>query len=248
MYPGHVSNGERMRRVSRWSLATLLAILAGAFPAVGIAFAVQNGQASQRTYVDTIDTRDREFLKTIRFANLWEIPMSDLALERGTTKEVKAAAEVMHNDHIKLQTVVEGLAQKYGMTLPSQASASQQAWMAEISGKQGEDFDRAFVNRFRGAHGSIFQAIAEERAGTRNKTMLDFATQANTIVMTHMTVLERTGYVTDAGHFAEAGARTIDYAENALSSHDLFLGGLVFVLVAGATVLTIRALNTKPAQ
>jgi predicted outer membrane protein len=237
-----------MRRVLRWSLAALLAILAGAFPAVGIAFAVQNGQADHRAFVDTIDTRDREFLKTIRFANLWEIPMSDLALERGTTKEVKAAAQVMHNDHLKLQTVVEGLADKYGMTLPGQANASQQAWMAEISGKQGQDFDRAFVNRFRGAHGSIFQAIAEERAGTRNKTMLDFATQANNIVMTHMTVLERTGYVTDAGHFAEAGARTPAYAENSLSRRDLFLGGVVFFLVAAGTVFVVRALSSKPAQ
>jgi len=120
--------------------------------------------------------------------------------------------------------------------------------MAEISGKQGQDFDRAFVNRFRGAHGSIFQAIAEERAGTRNKTMLDFATQANTIVMTHMTVLERTGYVTDVGHFAEAGARTAAYAENSLSPHDLFLGGVVFVLVGAGTVFVIRALSSKSAQ
>jgi predicted outer membrane protein len=90
----------------------------------------------QRAYVDTIDTRDREFLRTIRFANLWEIPMSDLALKRGTTtKEVKAAAQVMHNDHLKLQTVVEGLADEFGMTLPGEPTASQQAWMAEITGK-----------------------------------------------------------------------------------------------------------------
>jgi putative membrane protein len=237
-----------MRRVFRWSLAALLAILAGAFPAVGFAFAVQNGQGSHRAFVDTIDTRDREFLKTIRFANLWEIPMSDLALERGTTKEVKAAAQVMHNDHLKLNTVVEGLADRFGMTLPAQANGSQQAWMKEISGKQGQDFDRTFVNRFRAAHGSVFQVIAEVRAGTRNKTILDFATQANTIVMTHMTVLERTGYVTDVGHFSEAGARTTDYAENSLSPHDLFLGGVVFFLVAAGTVFVVRTFSSKPAQ
>ena len=51
--------------------------------------------------------------------------------------------------------------------------------------------------------------IAEVRAGTNNKTILDFATQANDIVLKHMTLPEATGYVdAESGHFAEAGSRT----------------------------------------
>jgi putative membrane protein len=138
--------------------------------------------------------------------------MSRLALERGTTQEVKDAATTMLNDHTKLNTAVEGLADRFGMTLPSQARSSTQAWMSEISGKQGEEFNQVFVDRFRAAHGSVFQLIAEVRAGTRNSVILDFATQANNIVMTHTTLLEQTGYVTPgSGHFAEASARTIAY-------------------------------------
>jgi putative membrane protein len=232
-----------MRRgVIRWSLAVVLVVVAAMFPAAGIAFAIQNGQ---RANVDTIDTRDREFLMAIRFANLWEIPMSRLALERGTTQEVKDAATTMRSDHIMLNTVVEGLANQFGVTLPSQAKSSQQAWMAEISGKRGEDFDRVFVDRFRAAHGSVFQLIAEVRAGTRNSVILDFATQANSIVLKHMTLLERTGYVTaGSGHFAEASARTTAYPENALSASDIFLGGLVFVLVGAGTVFVVRTLSS----
>lgn len=237
-----------MRRGTvRWSLALLLAVLAAAFPAVGFALAVQNGQVGHRTFVDTLETRDREFINTIRFANLWEIPMSELALQRGTKKEVKDAATVMRDDHKKLNTTVEQLADRFGLTLPDKAKASQQAWMTEISGKEGVDFDRTFVNRFRGAHGSVFQVIAEVRAGTRNKTILDFATQANTIVMKHMSLLERTGYVSGpTGHFSEAGARTPAYPENSLGSNDLVLGGVVFLLVGGATVLAVRTLSSGP--
>lgn len=234
-----------MRRgATRLTLAVLLALLAAAFPATGIAFAIQSGRTAQPTNADTIDSRDREFLKAIRFANLWEIPMSRLALERGTTKEVKDAANTMLTDHTKLNTAVEELADRFGVTLPNEASSSTQAWIAEISGKQGQDFDQTFVNRFRGAHGSVFQLIAEVRAGTRNPTILEFATQANTIVMTHMTLLERTGYVTPgSGHFAEAAARTTAYPENSLSPGDIFLGGLVFVLVGTGTVFTVRVLS-----
>lgn len=227
-------------------MAVLLAILAAGFPATGIAFAIQSGQTAQRAQKDTVDIRDREFITTIRFANLWEIPMSRLALQRGTTQEVKAAATTMLADHTKLNTIVQGLADKFGMPLPDQPKSSQQAWMAEITAEQGQDFDRTFVNRFRGAHGSIFQAIAEERAGTRNQTMLDFATQANSIVLRHMTLLEKTGYVTGpTGHFAEASARTTAYPENTLSGSDIFLGGLVFLLVGVGTVFTVRLLSTR---
>jgi putative membrane protein len=232
--------------VTRLILAVLLAILAAGFPATGIAFAIQSGQTAERGQAVTVDTRDLEFLKTIRFANLWEIPMSRLALQRGTTKEVKDAATTMLADHTKLNSIVQGLADKFGMTLPNQPKSSQQMWMAEISGKQGQDFDRSFVNRFRGAHGSIFQAIAEERAGTRNQTMLDFATQANAIVLTHMTLLEKTGYVSGpTGHFAEAGARSMAYPENQLSAGDLFLGALVFIVVGAGTVFAVRTLSSS---
>jgi putative membrane protein len=235
-----------MRRGAvRWTLAVLLVILAAAFPATGIAFAVQNGQNDQPAGAGMIDSRDREFLTMIRFANLWEIPRSKLALERGTTQPVKDAATTMLADHTKLNTVVAGLADEFGITLPARPKSSQQAWMAEITAERGQDFDRTFVNRFRAAHGSVFQLIAEVRAGTRNPTILDFATQANTIVMKHMTLLERTGYVTaGSGHFAEASARTTAYPENTLSTSDIFVGGLIFVLVGGGTMFTVRVFSS----
>jgi putative membrane protein len=236
--------GEGMRRkVIRGVVALFLTILAAAFPAAGIAMAVRSGQPVQRARADTIDQRDREFLITIRFANLWEMPMGKLATERGTTKEVKDAGATMLTDHTRLNTVVEQLAGKYGVTLPSKPKATHQTWMNEISGKQGREFDQTFVNRLRAAHGSVFSIIAEVRAGTENQTILDFATQANTIVMKHMTLLEKTGLVTDHGHFSEAGARTTAYPENSLSTNDLVLGGLVFLVVAGATVVTVRTLS-----
>ena len=239
-----------MRRATvRWALAGLLVVLAVAFPTAGIAVASQVGGADgprQVTYSNVIDGRDAEFLTVIRFANLWEMPMGKLATERGTTKEVKTAGSVMLNDHTKLNTLVEQLAKKFGVQIPDKPKSSHQGWMAEISGKQGVDFDKTFATRLRAAHGSVFSTIAEVRAGTHNKTILDFATQANAIVLKHMTLLEATGYVNDqTGHFAEAGSRTTAYPENQLSAGDLLLGGLAFAVVATGTVLGVRVLSAR---
>lgn len=240
------------RGTIRWVLAAVLVVLAAAFPAAGVAFATQlqqDGRAGNGGYSATVDGRDREFLTVIRFANLWEIPMGKLATERGTTKEVKTAGSVMLADHTKLNTAVEQLADKFGVQLPNKPKSTHQGWMGEISSKSGEDFDRTFATRLRAAHGSVFSTIAEVRAGTRNKAILDFATQANNIVLKHMTLLEATGYVDgSAGHFAEAGSRASTYPENALNTTDILLGGVVFLVVATGTVLAVRVLSTRGAS
>jgi predicted outer membrane protein len=241
-----------MRRgIIRWVIATLLVIMAAAFPAAGMAFASQNtqmAQVSQAKNSDTIDARDREFLTVIRFANLWEIPMGKLGTERGTTDAVKAAGQRMLTDHTNLNVVVKQLADKYGVQLPDKPTSSQQSWIAEISSKQGRDFDKSFANRLRAAHGTVFGLVAEERAGTRNAVLRDFATQANNIVMTHMNLLEKTGYVTDDhGMFAEAAARTTAYPENTLTNSSVLVAGVIFLIVAAGTVLGVRTLSARGA-
>jgi putative membrane protein len=239
-----------MRRGTvRWMLAGVLVVLAAAFPAAGAAFATQSHQdhrSGKAVYSNAVDARDREFLTVIRFANLWEIPMGDLAIQRGTTEEVKTAGTVMLADHTKLNKVVDQLASKFGVELPDQPKSTHQGWMAEISSKNGEDFDRTFATRLRAAHGSVFSTIAEVRAGTNNKTILDFATQANDIVLKHMTLLEATGYVDDqTGHFAEAATRTTAYPENDLSGGSILLGAIAFLVVSTGTVLTVRVLSAR---
>jgi putative membrane protein len=241
-----------MRRgITRWAIASLLVILGAAFPAAGLAVATQNDQVSLAAQGDSkgIEQRDREFLTVIRFANLWEIPMGKLGSERGSTEEVRAAGRTMLSDHTKLQTAVEQLADKYDVPLPSKASSSTQAWMAEISSKpKGKEFDKVYADRLRAAHGTVFNLIAEERAGTNNKEMREFATSANNIVMKHMTLLEATGYVSvDHGEFSEASARTTAYPENRLDSNALMLGGIAFAVVAVGTVLLVRMLSARGA-
>lgn len=238
-----------MRRGTiRWVIAGLLVILGAAFPAAGVAFASQGSQAVQPKEADVLSALDREFLTVINFANLWEVPMGKLAMERGTTQAVKDAGQVMFNDHTKLTTVVNDLARKYGVQLSKQPSSSTAGWMAEISSKQGREFDKALADRLRAAHGTVFGLIAEVRAGTRNDTIREFATNANTIVMKHMTLLEKTGYVSDdAGMFSEAAARGSGYPENQLGSSELLLGGVIFVVVGAGTVLGVRTLSARGA-
>jgi putative membrane protein len=239
------------RRIVRWTVAAFLVLLGAACPAVGVAMAnASQAQPGQQQSAQAISALDREFLTVIRFANLWEIPMGTLAAERGNSQAVRDTGAVLATDHTKLDGTVKQLADRFGVRLPDRPSSSTQAWMNEISAKSGDAFDIAFANRLRAAHGTVFGLIAEVRSGTRNPVIRDFATQANDIVMKHMTLLEGTGHVNiDQGMFAEAAARQISYPENTLTRGDLLLAGVVAVLMAAATIGIVRTFSAPgPAE
>lgn len=229
------------RKFIRWSVAFLLVLLGAVCPAVGVAMATQQQQTKAQQPLGDLD---REFLTVIRFANLWEIPMGKLAVERGNSQKVRDTGAVLAKDHINLDVIVKQLANQFGVRLPEAPSSSQQGWMADIQSKTGEAFDNTFADRLRAAHGTVFGLIAEVRAGTRNDVIRQFAQSANEIVMKHMTLLEGTGHVSaEHGMFAEASARTINYPENSLTRGDLLLAAVVAVLMMAATIGIVRTFS-----
>jgi putative membrane protein len=232
------------RRFVRWTVAAFLVILGAACPAVGFAVVSQaQPQVSQQS-AQAITTLDREFLTVINFANLWEVPMGDLAAKRGTTQRVRDVGATIASDHRKLTTAVRDLAGKYGITLTDTPSSSTAKWMNEIRAASGDQFDKIFADRLRAAHGTVFSLVAEIRAGTRNSAIRDFAATANNIVMKHMSLLESTGDVSaEHGMFAEAAARTIDRPENTLSGGDLALAAVVAGLMMVATIGIVRTFS-----
>ncbi|OLF17287.1 DUF4142 domain-containing protein [Actinophytocola xanthii] len=231
------------RAVIRSVAAGVLAILLSAFPAAWLAFA-QPAQTNSKE----LDARDREFLFTIKFANLWEIPMGDLAAERGNSEKVREVGRTLSTDHKQLEVQIAEIAEEFGVDLPDAPGSKQQQWMDEISAASGDDFDRVFANRLRAAHGSVFGLVAEVRAGTRNDTIRDFAQAANDIVMKHMTILEGTGHVMSNGLFGEASARSLDNPENQLGGSDLALAGILGVFAVGATLGLVRTFSAHGAE
>jgi putative membrane protein len=221
-----------------------MAVIGVACPVVGIVFAAQQpANASARQ--PGLDALDREFLTVIRFANLWEVPMGRLAVERGTTQVVKDVGATLAEDHTKLDVAIKDLATRLGVALPDNPTSQQQGWMAEIASKTGAEFDRAFANRLRGAHGTVFGLVANVRSGTRNDVIRAFAQQANEVVMKHMTLLESTGLVQPHAMFSEASARTTAYPENSLGRNQIVLAIVLGVVMVAITLVAVRTLSSR---
>ncbi|MFD0052128.1 DUF4142 domain-containing protein [Streptomyces sp. NPDC127168] len=177
--------------------ALVLTLTALAYPTM---LGVQNtGNDQARIITNTrygpLTEQDRDFVVKVRAAGLWEHPLGLMAIERGTTPEMKEAGEHLVVGHSRLDATCRKIAPELGITLPNLASPQQQQFVSTVDGTTGKQFDTTAVNIMRITHGQIFPAIAKIRANTKNSLVRQLADQANDTVLDHITVLEKTGLV-----------------------------------------------------
>ncbi|MFD6926378.1 DUF4142 domain-containing protein [Streptomyces sp. NPDC059944] len=177
--------------------ALTLTLAALAYPAM---LGVQTtSSASTRIIANTpsgpLTEADRDFVVKVRAAGLWEYPVGQLALQKGTIPSVRTAGQHLVSGHAGLDAACRKIAQQLGITLPNKPSPQQQGFVATLSGDSGKNFDTDLANILRVTHGQIFSVIAKVRATTQNTLVRQLANQANSTVLDHITVMEKTGLV-----------------------------------------------------
>ncbi|MFB7736799.1 DUF4142 domain-containing protein [Streptomyces sp. NPDC056112] len=138
---------------------------------------------------------DRDFVVKVRAAGLWEYPVGEMAVQKGTTKEVVKAGKHLIDGHAQLDVSCRRIAPMLNITLPNVASPQQQGFVTQLAGDTGKQFDSDMANILRVTHGSIFNTIAKIRSTTKNSLVRELANQANATVLDHITVMEETGLV-----------------------------------------------------
>ncbi|MEU6535660.1 DUF4142 domain-containing protein [Streptomyces sp. NPDC047000] len=138
---------------------------------------------------------DRDFVVKVRSAGLWEYPVGQLALKKGTSKAVVTAGKHLIDGHAALDTTCRKIAPMLNISIPNQPSPQQQGFINTLTADSGKQFDKDFANILRVTHGTIFNSIAKIRSTTRNTLVRALADQANDTVLDHITVMEQTGLV-----------------------------------------------------
>ncbi|WP_144119513.1 DUF4142 domain-containing protein [Catellatospora sichuanensis] len=184
-------------RLARTAAVTALAALAVAVvltpPPAAHAESLEPGWTV--TEFGPLGPADRDLLVRVRLAGLWEAPAGKQAQDRARSAKVKEVGHHISGEHIALDAEVLKVADRLGVPLPDRPNAEQQSWLDELNGLRGAAWDNVFTARLRVAHGKVFSVVAAVRAGTRNEVIREFAEQAVTIVMRHMSYLESTGLV-----------------------------------------------------
>ncbi len=155
-----------------------------------------DGAGIMSTAYGPLTPADRDFIRKVRLAGLWELPAGKQAQQRGTRPSIRTAGDHLVDGHTELDRQVIQVGQALGVALPDQPSAQQQDWLAQMTAAgQGEQYERLFVQLLRRAHGKVFALVASIRAQTRNSMVRALATSANATVLDHISVLEASGLV-----------------------------------------------------
>ncbi|WP_079056172.1 DUF4142 domain-containing protein [Streptomyces caeruleatus] len=148
-----------------------------------------------QTSAGPLTEADRDFVVKVRAAGLWEYPVGKMALQKGTTDAVRTAGRHLVSGHAALDATCRKIAPRLDIALPNRPSPQQQGFVATLSADSGRQFDSDMANILRITHGQIFTTIAKIRSTTRNTLVRQLADQANTTVLDHITVMEKTGLV-----------------------------------------------------
>ncbi|MFF7651361.1 DUF4142 domain-containing protein [Streptomyces sp. NPDC007983] len=155
-----------------------------------------DGGGTVSTQYGPLTPTDRDFVRKVKLAGLWELPSGRMGKERGTTEAVKSAAQHLIDGHTELNRRTDEVAQALGVALPTQPNDQQQGWLDEMTqAPSSAEFERLFAQFLRSAHGKVFNLVAQVRAQSKNSMVRSLATRANTIVLDHITALEDTGLV-----------------------------------------------------
>lgn len=136
---------------------------------------------------------DRELVRKVRLATLWELPMAREAMQRAELGKVKRISTAIEAQHVFLDAAVEGVVKQMAIDLPTEPNTLQKCFITDIQAQSGIDYDMTFVKWLRFAHGQIFESIATVRGTSQNTVMRSFAETANMFVLGHMQLLESTG-------------------------------------------------------
>src|SRR5690606_26122108 len=160
--------------------AMILTLTALAYPTM---LGVQNTSTKQdrvvaNTNYGPLTEADRDFVVKVRAAGLWEHPLGLMAIERGTTPEMKEAGEHLVVGHGRLGEGGRKIARALGIAVPDPASPQQEGYVPTVESTTGKEVDCVAVNIRRVTHGQSFPVIAKVRANTRSTLVRQLADQA----------------------------------------------------------------------
>lgn len=113
---------------------------------------------------------DRDFVVKGRAAGLWEYPVGQIGLQKGTSKAVGTASQHLVDGHFALDTTCRRTAPMLNITLPGVASPQQQGFVFTLTADNGEQVDTDLANILRMTHGSIVNTVAKIRSTPRTRS------------------------------------------------------------------------------
>jgi putative membrane protein len=121
------------------------------------------------------DPRDQDFVTKAGQGGLAEVKMGQSAMEKGVAPDIRTFAQRMVADHSKANEELKSVATRAGAAVPAEPSSDQQKWLADMSEKSGDDFDKAYAKMMVKDHEDTIDLFKKEASSGENADLKAFA-------------------------------------------------------------------------
>jgi putative membrane protein len=139
------------------------------FTAIGLAANPQNNAKGQLT------AADRQFVTKAAGANMAEVELGRLAVEKASNAEVKQFGQKMIDDHSRALDGIKNLASQKSITIPTALDRQHQATRDRLSKLSGAAFDRAFMSEMTKDHDEAVRLFERQAASGTDPDVKKFA-------------------------------------------------------------------------
>ena len=93
-----------------------------------------------------------DFLVQAADARMMDSKEGELAIQKGTTQEIKNYGKLMVKDQAKLLIKIKKMAAERNISLPAELSSHKKNGFEELNAKEGKDFDKKFCSMMKIDH------------------------------------------------------------------------------------------------
>ncbi len=129
---------------------------------------------------------DQKFIKDAAQGGMLEVELGQLAVEKGSSEEVRKFGQRMVDDHSKANDRLKELATSKGINLPKTPNVTQKATKARLAKLSGEQFDKAYMADMLRDHKKDVAAFQNESNLAHDVDVKNFATLTLPTVRDHL--------------------------------------------------------------
>jgi putative membrane protein len=167
------------------TLALIMAALVISTPV----FAQSLGEQTGINSALGIAPKTQDFVTEAAQSDMFEIASSEAAAQKGSDK-VKTFANQMVNDHRKTSAELMKLAPAAGVSLPSEMTATQKKNVDRLSGLQGEDFDKQYMDDQLDAHKTAVSLFERYQKGGDNAALQSWSKETVPTLQHHLVMTQ----------------------------------------------------------
>jgi putative membrane protein len=134
---------------------------------------------------------DKMFLRKAAEGGIAEVKLGQLAVQKGSSDEVKAFGQKMVDDHTKMNNEMAQVADSLGVMLPKSMNKEDQTEYDKLNGLSGNDFDMEYLSFMVKDHHKDLHEFRMEAASRADPTLRDEVVKAEGVIHDHTVMVDK---------------------------------------------------------